>query len=114
MNPTFAPKAPLAESTRDRIFETFKEELVNAKGGGQNVALRQTAQLHNVSMDRAKAVIRLKVHEEDLKGKVSQRNDKTPQHLTHIRMTGCTDANGIPEGHGVHSRLQSLRHETKQ
>ena len=86
MNPTFAPKAPLAESTRDRIFETFKEELVNAKGGGQNVALRQTAQLHNVSMDRAKAVIRLKVHEEDLKGKVSLSIDRTLQRLNMRRL----------------------------
>lgn len=61
MNPTFSPKPPVSDKLRNLIYNQVKTSLSSANPPKESVLLRELAQKHNLSADRVKAIVKLKV-----------------------------------------------------
>lgn len=71
LNPTFRPLAPLADATKTRIFNTYVHNILQPNATDA-VVVRAISEKFGVSMDRIRAVIRLKELEKSWKDQVSQ------------------------------------------
>ncbi|KAK4698965.1 hypothetical protein P7C70_g7304, partial [Phenoliferia sp. Uapishka_3] len=60
MNPTFNPLPPLADSTKTKIYNAYIINLMSNSGSVDSVVVRAVSQKFGVSMDRVRAIIRLK------------------------------------------------------
>lgn len=64
LNPSFAPKPPLSNIQRNRIYGLVKAALNAPDARPEATVLREIAQRNNLSVDRLKAIVKLKVVEQ--------------------------------------------------
>ncbi|KAL8286397.1 hypothetical protein RQP46_004414 [Phenoliferia psychrophenolica] len=60
MNPTFSPLPPLADVVKTKIYNAYIINLISTPGATDSVVVRAVSQKFGVSMDRVRAIIRLK------------------------------------------------------
>jgi hypothetical protein len=63
LNPSFNPKPPLSNNLKQDLFKTVQKRLASSDKP-ESVVIRELAQEYNLSMDRLRAIIKLKVAEE--------------------------------------------------
>jgi hypothetical protein len=69
LNPSFRPLAPLADATKTRIFNTYVHNIIQPTAT-DSVVVRAISEKFGVSMDRIRAIIRLKELEKSWKDSV--------------------------------------------
>ncbi|KAI5481552.1 ribosomal protein S35, mitochondrial protein [Pseudohyphozyma bogoriensis] len=67
LNPTFSPRAPLADSLKTRIYNAYRFNILKPEKPSDSVVVRAVAQKFGVGMDRVRAVVRLKELEQSWK-----------------------------------------------
>lgn len=70
MNPTFSPLPPLADVVKTKIYNAYIINLISTPSATDSVVVRAVSQKFGVSMDRVRAIIRLKELEKRWKDEV--------------------------------------------